>query len=174
MKVLNSIKISEYETDPDIFKKWRTVGEPLPDYFWQKFQNFPKHETLFQLLTKIRKELHNLYGSKRDLGSSLGDSRFTSLPQMLERGMVSCGALTAIVGTTLRQFNIPVKFVHGKLEGSGPNDRHAWLKIYNPHQKKWITIDPGTKEFNILPTARQWKIYFDWHEFEKDYDKGKS
>jgi len=77
---------------------------------------------------------------KKDTAKSLSDSRFTSLKEMIERGMISCGYLRKIFGTALRKFGIPVKFIHGIFEEQKnlpkeSEDRHAWVRnFYNPQR----------------------------------------
>jgi len=168
---LEIILISDYDRKPKLHVRWRRHS-PMPPYFWRQLKDLPHHLNLFQLFMRIRKVVYGLYGKKRDRAHSFADSRFTPLSQMLKRGMVSCGAITAIFGTTLRKFNIPVQFVHGKLPGQKADNRHAWLKIYDSKSDIWIIVDPGTDYFELRRGAKEIKTYFNWEELKKDYRKG--
>ena len=139
------------------------------------FKNITSETTVGELLTRINKELGRIYGKKRDKARSFADSRFTPLSNMLKRGMVSCGALSIIFATILRKFNVPTKLVHGRLRGQKGESRHAWLKLYNPKNKKWHAIDPTQphRNFAIILSARQIKIYANWEDLKNDYKKKK-
>lgn len=173
MANLDKIKIEDYQKCKTN-KKWLKKTK-VPNYFWKKFADITPETTVDELLTKIDKELMSFYGKKRDKGRSFKDSRFTAIPQILKRGMVSCGALSRIFSAVLKNFEIPTKLVHGRIKGRTGANRHAWLKIYNPKIKKWIVIDPTKhhKKFKLSKKARQLKIYSDWSELKKDYQIGK-
>ncbi|MFH1170370.1 MAG: transglutaminase domain-containing protein [Candidatus Vogelbacteria bacterium] len=172
---IRKVKISDYLGNQSRNLQVWSRSEKVPKYFWNRFKDITPEITIGELLTRIDKELRKIYGKKKDLAQSFADSRFTPLPNMLKRGMVSCGALSIIFATILRKFGIPVKLVHGRLNGQRGENRHAWLKLYNSRDKKWCAIDPTQwhRNFAIKPSARQIKIYADWKELRKDYDKGK-
>ncbi len=92
---------------------------------------------------------------------------------MIERGMVSCGALTNIFGSVLRKLGVPARFVHGIEGGQRGENRHAWLEIYNPLGKDWFEIDPTQQDFGMKLSARRIKVYHNWSELKKDYGEGK-
>jgi len=170
---LEEVRILDYrvELNKEI-KNWIISQEEIPNYFWGKLKDVSSQTTFRELLNKVRKELYAIYGRKRDKARSFTDSRFTPLSKMLERGMISCGALTNIFGTVLRKFGIPVKFIHGRLKHQTGEDRHAWLEVYNPLKKKWFEIDPTYPDFKMKPDAKRIKVYHDWEELKKDYDEG--
>lgn len=169
---LHTIRLADYSNMGGVYTKWKYSSREVPDYFLRNFQDLPSHLSVFQLLMRIRKVLYDFYGEKPNYASTFAESRFTSISEILERKLISCGAVTCVFGLTLREFGIPTKFVHGKIKGTRPNDRHAWLKVYDPNDKKWIEIDPGTNDFSVYSDARQWRIYYNWNELKKDYEKG--
>jgi hypothetical protein len=172
--LIRKIKIKDYNRRwSKSMKRWLRFQEP-PRPFWNKFCDIKPEFTILKLLQRIGKELMILYGKKRNKARSFADSRFTLLPQMLKRGMVSCGALALIFCTVLRKFGIPTKLVHGRIRGQSGQNRHAWLKIYHPSKRIRLAIDPGQwhRNFQLKPSARQLKIYASWEELKRDYNKG--
>ena len=174
MRNIRKTKLSKYKNPSNELRGW-LYTRTIPNYFWKKFENVNSEMTVGELLRQIDRELRVIYGKKKDTARSFADSRFTPLPKMLKRGMVSCGALSIIFATVLRKFGIPVKLVHGRLKGQTGENRHAWLKLYNPVNKKWYTIDPTQwhRSFAIKPSARQIRIYADWAELRKDFTRKK-
>jgi len=178
--VLENIKPSEYQNiNIEKFKEYLEIKEDLPKEFWEKIENSIQEEkNLYQVFLRAKETLDNLYGEKKDRGKSLSDSRFTSLKEMIERGMISCGSYAKIFGTTLRKFGIPVKFIHGILEEQKNlpkewENRHAWLEFYNPQDKNWVPIDFTEGSLEPQPTVIKIKEYTNWdEEFKKDYEKG--
>jgi len=178
--VLENIKPLEYRNiNIEKFKEYLEIKEDLPKEFWEKIKNSMQEEkNLYQVFLRARETLDNLYGEKQDRGKSLSDSRFTSLNEMIERGMLSCGSYAKIFGTALRKFGIPVKFIHGILEEQknlpkASENRHAWLEFYNPQDKNWVPIDFTEGSLEPRPTATKIKEYTNWdEEFKKDYEKG--
>jgi len=178
--VLENIKPLEYQNiNIEKFKEYLEIKEDLPKEFWEKIKNSMQEEkNLCQVFLRTRETLDNLYGEKKDRGKSLSDSRFTSLNEMIERGMISCGSYAKIFGTALRKFGIPVKFIHGILEEQKnlpkeSENRHAWLEFYNPQDKNWVPIDFTEGSLKPRPTAIKIKEYTNWdEEFKKDYEKG--
>ena len=178
--VLENIKPLEYRNiNIEKFKEYLEIKEDLPKEFWEKIKNSMQEEkNLYQVFLRTRETLDNLYGEKQDRGKSLSDSRFTSLNEMIERGMLSCGSYAKIFGTALRKFGIPVKFIHGILEEQknlpkASENRHAWLEFYNPQDKNWVPIDFTEGSLEPRPTATKIKEYTNWdEEFKKDYEKG--
>ena len=169
---LDLIKLSDYKRSWNkSIKKWLGHANVPKDFLSRV--DLPNHVSVFVLLMRIRRVLYDIYGTKRDKAESFSDSRFASFPQILNRGMISCGALATVYGKTLRRFGIPIKFVHGKLQGQNFESRHAWLKIYDPIEKKWITADPTIGDFELSKKAIQKKIYIDWSDLKKDYLLGK-
>lgn len=174
MNNLKNTTLEDYQNTKGKFKRW-LLKEKIPSLFWNLIKDTDKQITVDKLVRKIDIELMKLYGEKRDTASSFVDSRFSSIPQILKRGMVSCGALSRVHSAVLRNLGIPVKLVHGKLKGQKGENRHSWLKIYNPHTKRWIEVDPTQDQRNFKPlqTARQIKIYSNWENMKDDYLKGK-
>ena len=171
-EILQDIKLSDYEKSKEEMEEW-LVGQDIPDVLWNRMKGVDPELTLNELLGKIKKELFDIYGTKRDHAKSFADSRFTSLPEMIERGMVSCGALSNIFGNVLRKFEIPTKFIHGRYnhQTMEKEDRHSWLEIYNPLDRTWIKIDPTKNDFKVLSEAIRLKTYHDWQELHGDYDR---
>lgn len=173
MDEIRQLKTSDYANITEDISEWVDMREELPAYFWKKIKDTDTHVHLKEFWRRVKEELYKIYGEKRDKAKSFADSRFTPLKEMVERGMVSCGALTHIFGTVFRKFGVPVKYVHGRLDGQeGEEDRHAWLEIYDPKNKSWFEADPGHPEFGMYPEARRVKVYHDWFDLKRDYEKG--
>lgn len=111
------IKLSEYNKDfPEDIKKW--IGNPeIPKKLKENLKKLPDHVSLFDLLMRIRKKLQETYGFKKSSrnAKSFEESRFSSIEEMLNNKLHSCGSVTAIYGNAIRSRNIPVKLIHGKL-----------------------------------------------------------
>lgn len=177
--ILKNIKPSEYNNiDNEKFKEYLEIKEDLPKEFWEQIENSMQEEKdLLQVFLRARETLReDFYKNKKDKGRSLSDSRFTSLEEAIDRGMVSCGSYAKIFGTVLRKFGIPVKFIHGILQEQKNlpkewENRHAWLEFYNPQTNEWVPIDFTEGSLEPIPTAEKIKEYHDWEEFKEDYEK---
>lgn len=177
---LNEIKLSNYLNATEGFEEWLEIREDLPNVFWYKIKDINREQSLNSVLIQIKQELFSLYGDKRDTAKSFKDSRFTPLAEMIQRGMATCGSATKIIGTALRKFGVPTKFVHGILGLQKKSfikrvlfkERHAWLEIYIPKTNKWLPIDLTRKDFSLYPDAERIKEYHDWGELKDDYIKG--
>jgi len=177
---LDEIKPSDYSNLEKDLSEWLEIKEDLPSEFWKKIKNANEEKNLKLMLSRIIEGLLTLYGDKKDKGKSFKDSRFTSLEKMIDRGMVTCGAMTKITGTALRKFGIPTKMIHGILESQKKSfiksvllkNRHSWLEIYVPKTKEWLPLDPTQNDFNLFPDAEKIKEYHDWDELKEDYKKG--
>jgi len=176
----NEIKLSDYLNIKQGFDEWLEIKEDLPDMFWNKIKDINREQNLNLILVQIKQELFSLYGDKRDIAKSFKDSRFTSLVDMIQRGMVTCGSSTKIIGTTLRKFGVPTKFVHGILGSQKKSfikrvllkERHAWIEIYIPKTNKWFPLDLTRKDLTLYPDAEKIKEYHDWIELKVDHDNG--
>ena len=172
LNILNNIKISDYQKLENGTAEWAEAQE-IPSILWDKVKQQNPELTIKELLENIRGELFSIYGKKQDKAKSFADSRFTSLPEMINRGMTSCGAMVNIFGNVLRKLGIPTKFIHGKLEHQKEvGDRHSWLEIYNPISGTWIEVDPTRDNFEMLPETLRLKVYHNWQELKEDFDKG--
>ncbi len=179
-KKLDEIKPYDYSNLKNDFSEWLKINEDLPESFWLKVKNTNEEKNIDSMIVKIKQELFSLYGDKRDTAKSFQDSRFTPLSEMIERKMATCGSTTKIIGTVLRKFDIPVKFVHGILRSQQKSffkrvllkERHAWLEIYAPKTKEWVPVDLTRKDFSLYPDAIKIKEYHDWGELKGDYMKG--
>jgi len=148
--------------------------------FWDTVKDINREQNLNVILLQIKQKLFSLYGDKQDTAKSFKDSRFTPLMEMIQRGMVTCGSVTKIIGTVLRKFGVPTKFVHGILGSQKKSfirrvlfkERHAWLEIYISKTNEWLPIDLTRKDFSLYPDAEKIKEYHDWGELKIDYNKG--
>lgn len=162
--LLRDIEMKDYiGINSPYLRRW-CRSERVPHYFLKKFRRIRGDTNLFSLLLQIRKKLFTMYGKERDYGRSFFDSRFTPLARLLERRMASCGALVVIFGTVLRNFGVPVKFVHGRLLDTHMEDRHAWLKLYDPLHSRWVPIDPTKIDFALPQQAMELQECFDWYD----------
>lgn len=171
--ILSNIKLSDFSGKlENRVEEWIHSQEKLPEVLAKQLRDVDNSTNIRELLKKIRKELKTIYGDKKDTAKSFADSRFTPIEEMIERGMVSCGASTHIFGTTLRSFGVPVRYVHSDALGErGVDNRHSWLDIYDPSTGKWVETDPTRPKFDIHPNAKRIKEYHDWSELKPDYEK---
>ena len=163
---LHTLSVRDCRAQGQRLRRWRRSSRRLPSYFRTKFRSVTAQRSVFALLIRIRKELFRLYGKRRDYARSLADSRLTPISQMLKRRMASCGALALIFATVLRHFGIPVKLVHGRIRGTQRGDRHAWLKIFDPEKRKWLTVDPTRPDFFLSRQAYSMKNCADWTDLK--------
>jgi len=155
-------------------QEWLDSAEDVPDILWVKVKDLPLDMSLRTVLEKVKKELFLIYGGKKDQGKSFSDSRFTPINEMIERGMVSCGAMSNIFSAVLRKYGIAIKLVHGILSGQDPNGthRHGWLEVYDPISSSWSEIDPTTRDFRKRNDAIRRKVYHSWSALKPDFERG--
>ena len=151
-----------------------SLTKNIPEEFCKKCLPLKQDLNLEDFLRKINLVLRENVGEKKKKAKSFEESRFLTAREILKRKIVSCGSTTTIFAAVLRKQRIPTKLVHGKIrEAKRADTRHAWLKIYNPLNKKWIVIDPMRQDFSLCPRAYPVRQYQDWSELKKDYKKGK-
>lgn len=167
---LSGVCLADYKTLTG-FEDWLDITEKLPADFLSSIKSSP-NPSVEQLLVAIRKALFTLYAGGEREAKSFEESRFASLAKILEHKISSCGAITNVVGTALREFGIPTQFVHGILTTQHDSNRHAWLNIYNPRSGRWEQKDATSKDFSMRPDAKEIKTYRNWDELKQDYEKG--
>ncbi len=176
-EILENIDLLSYE-NLNGFEEYLEIKDDLPEEFWNKIESSKKEEeNLMMVLLRIRESLFDLYGEERNNADSFSDSRFTSINEMIDRKLVSCGSFVKIFGTALRKLEIPVKFIHGIFEEQKNlpkeiENRHSWLEIHNPQNQEWVPIDFTEGSLELSSTAQKIKEYFNWDELKKDYDEG--
>ncbi|MEK7637854.1 MAG: transglutaminase domain-containing protein [Patescibacteria group bacterium] len=169
---LERMKLSDYENLGTDFEEWLGTQE-IPEIFWARIVHSNSASTVRELLDVTQEALSDMHRRRKEHPVSFAESRFTPVAEMIERGMVSCGAIATIFGNVLRKLGIPTKFVHGKLESQKEkNHRHPWLEIYNPLDESWVEVDATRDEFKLPPGAQPIKRYHDWLELKEDFDKG--
>lgn len=177
-ELLRGIRIGDYAhlEDPGV-GEWQQPREDMPDDFWAKFKDLSSETHMFELLSHIDRELYdperNHHGAK-----SFQDSRFTSLAEMIDRKVVSCGAKSKIFSEILRRFHVPVQLVHLTPidDPDNPMHKHSWIRILNPATKGWITIDPTRTRFRYgleEGIYQESGIYHSWTELKSDFERGK-
>lgn len=177
---LSEIKPSDYVNLEKGLGEWLEIKEDIPKEFWEKIKDINKESNLNLMLLRIKQELFSFYGDKRDKAKSFKDSRFTPMEEMINRGMVTCGSVTKIIGIVLRKFGIPTKLIHGILKSQRKSfikrvvlkNRHSWLEIYNAKTKEWLPVDITRNDFSLYEDAEKIKEYHDWNELKVDYKKG--
>lgn len=172
LSILKRATLRTYERNwPTPMSHW-THAQQIPRYFRSRFFDLPGNISVFDLLMRIRKELTNLQGLNGSPAHSFAESRFSSVKKVLANKINSCGALCTITGNVLRLFNIPVKFIHGRLTWQQKNDRHCWLQIYDPIGKRWGSVDPTSDDFTISLDYKAIKEYVNWTALKADYLHG--
>jgi transglutaminase-like putative cysteine protease len=144
----------------------------LPEDFYQKCLPKNKNINLEKFLRKIDLVFQKNLGNKGRNAKSFEESRFLTAKEILKKKINSCGAKTTIFAGVLRKIGIPTKLVHGKFKNQKGADRHAWLKIYNPLNKKWLDVDITQKDFSLPSQVVLIREYHDWNELKIDYRKG--
>lgn len=170
---LQEVRISDYDNLKNaVVRRWLRKDR-VPPYFLKRFSKVSSKMSVLDLIRTTDKELMHFYGGKRDYALSFEDSRFTPIPQMLKRGMVSCGSMVAIFTAVMRNFGIPVKMVHGRVKTRGRWWWHAWIKVYNPKENHWTAIDVTRHHtgFNLKPKTRQLRIYENWKHLRMECNR---
>lgn len=171
---------SEYTNLPQNLHEWLEINEPIPKEFLHKIEKVNYSGNIKNTILSVKQAMFTLYeNDKRDSAKSFRDSRFTSLEKMIDRRMATCGSATKIVGVGLRTLGIPVKFIHGILGSQKKSfikrvllkNRHAWLEVYVPATKKWMSVDVTRPDFSLFPDAEKIKEYHNWDELRLDYQK---
>ena len=146
----------------------------LPRSFYKECLSINSNSDLYNFLNKINFVFNKHAGKKGRNAVSFKESRFLTAREILKRKVTkACGSRVTIFASVLRKKGIPVKLVHGKIRGSTGESRHAWLKIYNPLNKKWIITDVSSKGYSLPSKAYSTHEYLDWSELKKDYKRGK-
>lgn len=177
---LAKIKISDYSKSAKQLNEWTENKETIPENIWNAVKEAKNEKNLYEIILVIKKELLSFFGETRDTAKSFKDSRFTSLKEMINRHMTTCGSTTKIIGSILRKFGIPTKFIHGILGSQKKSffrrvllkNRHAWLSVYDPNTKKWVEFDLTQENLDLYPDAEKIKEYHDWDELKTDYKNG--
>ena len=140
---LDQIRVSDFRIVKPEFEAWTSRDQELPAPLLDFVESLPVSTDLESLFHLLDSELKRFRGDKRDAAVSFADSRFTSISEMLERGMVSCGALTKMYAGVLSKLGVPVKLVHAvPLVVTNHEDRHAWIEVPNPAKGTWVEVDP--------------------------------
>lgn len=161
---LDSIMLSEYKDLPDDVREWLEMTESVPFAVQEKLGSLNPELSLREVLQQIRAAIIAASEGKSSRSQSFEESRFTSFVEIVERGLESCGTHTRAIGTTLRSYGVPVRFVDGThTEGEETHD-HAWLDIYTPRTGEWIESDTRTENFDLGPGNKRKKIFHDWEE----------
>lgn len=174
IKILKKIHLNDYVSTKSPYTEVFGLMKDIPKKFYKKCLPLNPNSDLENFLRKINFIIHENNGKKKRKAKSFEESRFLTAKEILKRKIISCGSKVTIFAAVLRKRGIPIKLVHGRLYRSKKTDnRHAWLKIYNPLNKKWIVVDVTQKDFSLHSNAYQVKEYQDWSELKKDYKKGK-
>lgn len=99
---------------------------------------------------------------------SILESRFTSVEEAFDKGMLSCGAITNILASMLRHVGYKVKLIHGEIPKSID---HAWLAVYNNKSKKWEEFDLTNKSGNVTSKHKKKLECQDWEEIREQIEK---
>ncbi|MBI5401261.1 transglutaminase domain-containing protein [Candidatus Wolfebacteria bacterium] len=171
--VIKKIHLSDYRTAKLPYLRVFGLMKNIPETFYQKCLPLNPNSNLENFLRKINFIIHKNAGKKKRNAKSFEESRFLTARQILKRGIISCGANAALFSAVLRKRGIPTKLIHGKLRDSHNDNRHAWIKIYNPLNKNWLVIDVTQNDFSLHLKAYPIREYQDWSELKKDYKNGK-
>jgi len=173
INILKKIHLDDYASIKSPYIEVFGLMKDLPEKFYKECLPLNPNSDLENFLRKINFIIHKNAGEKKRNAKSFEESRFLTAKEIIKKKIISCGSKVTIFAAVLRKKGIPIKLVHGRLSGSKRTDnRHAWLKIYNPLNRKWIAVDITQKDFSLRPKAYQVKGYQDWSELKKDYKKG--
>lgn len=93
-------------------------------------------------------------------------SRFISVKEVLEKRQRSCGSMSTVVASVLRNFGVPVKLINGKFIKDNPKMRHAWTEIWLDNE--WVPFDITRKDFALTSYHVRLGEYVDWEDLEKE------
>lgn len=161
---LDSITVGEYKNLPADLNKWLKSREEVPVVVREKLGVIDPQCSLRQALIQIREAIIAASEGKTARPQSLEESRFTSFAEIVERGLVSCGAHTRAIGTVLRSHGVPVRFVDGIHTEDNETHDHAWLDIYVPKTNGWVESDTRTENFTLGPGNTRNAVFHDWEE----------
>ena len=161
---LDSISVREYQDLPDSVLEWLESDEDVPSVMKEKLGALDPQLTLREALQRIREALLACSGGNRIQADSFEESRFTPFTDIVDRGLVSCGAHTRGIGTVLRHNGIPVRFVDGTHQEGENIHGHAWLDIYNPRTGDWIESDTRTEDFSFGSGNERKGVFHNWEE----------
>lgn len=172
IKTLKKIRLNNYAPIKSKYTEIFGLMKNIPKKFYKKCLPLNPNSDLENFLRKINFTIHKNAGENKRNAKSFEESRFLTAKEILKRRIVSCGSGTTIFAAVLRKRGIPTKLVHGKIRGSKNDNRHAWLKIYNPLNKKWLVVDIARQNFSLHPKTYSLRQYQDWSELKNDYKKG--
>lgn len=96
--------------------------------------------------------------------NNFNTSRFISVNEILEKRQYSCGSLTTVVASVLRNLGLPTKLIDGKFVKRNPNMRHAWVEVWLAGN--WVPFDIMQKDFKLTDYHIRKGEYSDWSELE--------
>ncbi|MDO8269730.1 MAG: transglutaminase-like domain-containing protein [Candidatus Levybacteria bacterium] len=121
-------------------------------------------------IKKILWVIRDEFNSKKHNTTCTNDfrqSRFISVTDILEKRQTSCGSLSTVIASVLRNLKIPTKLANGLYIESNPNMRHAWNEVYL--NKRWVPFDITKKGFEIGKYHIRKDEWVDWEDLEKVY-----
>lgn len=161
---LDSITLDQYKDLPADVQEWLATMETIPTSVQEKLGTLDPNIPLRTVLLQIRDAIVAASEGRNTRPQSLEESRFTSFAEIVDRGLISCGAHTRAVGATLRSYGVPVRFVDGThTEGDQTHD-HAWLDIYVPKTGEWIESDTRTEDFSFGEGNMRKGVFHNWEE----------
>lgn len=175
MKTIDTLKkihLSDYRIVKSPYIQVFGLMKNISDKFYKQCLPLNSNSDLENFLRKINFIIYKNAGENKRNAKSFEESRFLTARQILKRGIISCGAKITLFAAVLRKRGIPTKLIHGKLRGSHDDNRHAWLKIYNPLNRRWFVVDVTQNDFSLYSKAYPAGEYLDWSELKKDYKKG--
>lgn len=171
--VIKKIHLSDYRNVKSSYLQVFGLMKSIPEKFYKECLPKDPNSDLENFLRKINFVIHKNTDKEKRNAKSFEESRFLTARQILTRRIISCGAKATLFAAVLRKKGIPTKLIHGRLRDSHNDNRHAWLKIYNPLNKKWVVIDATRGDFSLHQRAYPIWEYRDWSELKKDYKKDK-
>lgn len=171
--ILENVSLADYrDLDDEAILEWLKNSEELPAHFWEKMKTLSGEDNINKLMDNIRYTLyHEIYNDEYTKPNSLEESRFTSLNEILEKKLASCGATSKVMTAVLRKFGVPVKLVHGQLKDPHGEGSHAWISVYQPKEKQWVEKDVTDKVFELNNEFSAAKFYHDWDELKQDLNE---
>lgn len=161
---LDSITLDQYRDIPTDIQEWLETTEAVPASVQEKLGILDPGMSLRAALLQIRDAIVAASQGRDTRPQSLEESRFTSFAEIVDRGLASCGAHTRAIGTTLRSYGVPVRFVDGTHTEDDQTHDHAWLDIYVPKTGEWIESDTRTGNFSFGSGNTRKKIFHNWEE----------
>jgi len=96
---------------------------------------------------------------------SFEESRFSSIEEVLNKKLISCGAMTNLTAAALRSLDIPTRCVHGLLLTKDGWSLHSWVEIYFKNFG-FAPFDITSRDFKVREGHIKLATCTDWTDLD--------